>query len=78
MNFGYNLAKGGSHKNILEGEKNGFYGKKHTKEAIQKMKDKKSGGKNPMAKKVRCLNNGKIFPSCKEASDWCGIARQNI
>ena len=42
------------------------------------MKQKKYGGNNPNAKPVKCITTGEIFPSCREASDWCGISRQNI
>ena len=76
--YGYNICEGGGHKIILHGEKNGFYGKQHTPESIKIMKQKKYGGNNPGAKAVRCITTGEIFPSCREASDWCGIARQNI
>ena len=77
-NFGYNLAEGGAHSRVLVGKNNGFYGKKHTEESLKIMKEKKKGGNNPTAKKVRCLNTNEVFPSCREASDWCGISRQNI
>ena len=77
-NYGYNITDGGDKPPILKGEKNGFYGKKHSEESLQIMKQKKHGGNNPIAKQVRCLNTNEIFPSCREASDWCGIARQNI
>ena len=76
--FGYNLSEGGNRKCVLIGINNGFYGKHHTEEALKIMKEKKYGGNNPIAKQVRCLNTNQIFPSCREASDWCGISRQNI
>lgn len=76
--YGYNISEGGGHKNVLSGEKNGFYGKQHTPENIEIMKQKKYGGNNPGAKAVQCITTGEIFSSCREASDWCGISRQNI
>lgn len=76
--YGYNLLDGSSQNPILFGENNGFFQKKHTEESIKIMKEKKYGGNNPMAKKIECLTTGEIFPSCREASDWCGISRQNI
>ena len=76
--YGYNLAEGGNHKCILVGEKNGFYNHAHSEKSLQIMREKKRGGNNPLAKPVRCINTNEIFPSCREASDWCGIARQNI
>ena len=39
-NFGYNMTEGGD-GNRLFGEANGMYGKKHSEESIQKMKDNK-------------------------------------
>ena len=77
-NYGYNMNEGGSFPINVDGECNPFYGKKHSEESLTIMKAKKYGGNNPMAKAVRCLNTQEVFPSCREASDWCGIARQNI
>lgn len=76
--YGYNLSQGGGHKCVLFGEKNGFYNKKHTAETIEILRSKARGGNNPNAKKVICLTTNEEFPSCAEAADWCGIARQNI
>lgn len=76
--YGYNILEGGNQTPILYGEDNGFYHKKHTEKNIEIMKKKKYGGNNPMAKKIECLTTGEIFPSCREASEWCGISRQNI
>lgn len=77
-NFGYNLSEGGKFMRTLKGANNGFYGKRHTEKTLKLMKEKKYGGNNPMAKQVRCLNTNQIFPSCREASNWCGVPRQNI
>lgn len=76
--FGYNMAEGGAYSVILSGENNPFFGHKHTEEALEIMKEKKYGGNNPNAKEVVCLNTGEVFPSCREASEWCNIPRQNI
>lgn len=76
--YGYNISIGGGIFPNTSGKNNPFYGKHHSKQSLKIMKDKKYGGKNPMAKAVRCLNTQEVFPSCREASDWCGIARQNI
>ena len=43
-------------------------GKKHTKETILK----KSGGNNVNARKVLCIETGKVFNSMKEASIFSG------
>lgn len=72
--YGYNYAEGSA----LEGIKNGFYGKYHSVDSIRVMSVKKTGGNNPKAKPVECINTGEIFPSAKEASDWCGASRQHI
>ena len=77
-NYGYNMNEGGSFPINVDGECNPFYGKKHSEESLTIMRAKKYGGNNPMAKAVRCLNTQEVFPSCREASNWCGIARQNI
>lgn len=76
--FGYNLAEGGAKSCALYGEKNGFYHKKHTEAALKTMSDKKRGGRNPMARSVLCVNTNVVFPSAREASEWCGTSRQQI
>lgn len=76
--YGYNLAEGGSCGCILSKEKNGFYNRRHSLESIKKMKEKKIGGNNPLAKPVICINTGEIFPSAREATNWCGASRQHI
>lgn len=59
-------------------ELNPFYGKQHSQATISIMRAKKYGGNNPLAKPVMCINTSVVFPSCREASDWCHIPRQNI
>ncbi len=76
--YGYNISIGGGIFPDVKGTKNPFYGKHHSEESLKIMKEKKYGGNNPMAKAVKCLNTQQIFPSCREASDWCKIPRQNI
>lgn len=92
--FGYNSTSGGEKnyyrteetkqtgsKNPMFGkfgDKNPFFGKVHSQESLATMRRKKKGGNNPNAKKVMCLNTRVIFPSCREASEWCNIPRQNI
>lgn len=75
--YGYNISSGGQGA-TLYGKDNGFYNKRHNEESLKIMKEKKGGGNNPMAKPVICINTGEVFPSCKEASDWCGASRQHI
>lgn len=76
--YGYNVADGGAHRIDMSGENNPFFGKSHSEESLAIMKAKKYGGNNPGAKAVKCLTTGEVFPSCREAADWCGIPRQNI
>lgn len=76
--YGYNISGGGGHKNALYGEQNGFYSHTHTEESLEIMRSKKRGGNNPNAKPILCINTGQIFPSGREASDWCGTSRNNI
>ena len=78
INYGYNITNGGDFTPCLKGKENPFYGKHHIEKSLEKMKKKKYGGNNPRAKKVKCLNTQQIFPSCRQASDWCNIPRQNI
>lgn len=77
-NYGYNLSSGGDKKCVLVGDKNGFYHKKHSEGSVLKMKEKKIGGNNPLAKPVICVTTNEIFPSAREASEWCGASRQHI
>lgn len=49
-------------------------GQKRTQEQRQKMRENHAdyaGSKNPRAKKVVCIETGEIFPTAKEASEWC-------
>lgn len=68
----------------VTGSKNPFYGKHHTEESKQKMREvnlgRFKGGKSCRSKKVICLNTGEIFNSIAEASEWVdkGKSRQNI
>lgn len=76
--LGYNLSNGGAFQRCYFGENNSFYGKHHSEKTKEILRQKNKGGNNPHAKPVRCLNTGRVFPSCREASNWCGIPSQNI
>jgi phage pi2 protein 07 len=39
----------------------------------QRISEAQLGGKNHMAKKVKCIETGEIFDTVKEAEEWCGI-----
>lgn len=41
-------------------------------------KGKYRDGDNPSAKAVICVNTGEVFPTIKQASEWCGIGRASI
>lgn len=93
-NYGYNNDAGGGLPPILCGEMNPFYGnhsqsginhpmygKKHSDETRRKMSENHydaSGGNNPNAKKVMCVETGKIYPSAIDAQIGSGIPRNNI
>lgn len=61
----------------VRGEKNGFYGKKHseiTRELMSKNSRRLSKGDNPKAKKVKNINTGMVHLSIIEASDYYGFS----
>lgn len=65
------------------GELNPFYGKKHTQEVRKKMSERAKQrnvtyGRNPRARRVRCLNTGEIFDSVKEAAERYGLSRTGV
>ena len=42
------------------------------KKKISKNHHNVSGGSNPRARKVICINTGEVFPTIKDAAKWCG------
>ncbi|MDY5982533.1 MAG: hypothetical protein SPJ17_02360 [Anaeroplasma sp.] len=58
---------------------NGFYGKHHTKESLERNRQAHLGksSQNVYKRKVVCLNTLKIFNSLKEASDYYGLPAPN-
>lgn len=91
---GYNNDEGGGLPPIMRGEKNPFFGnhsfsgenhpmfgKKHSEETRRKMSERHydaSGGHNPNAKAVICIETGKVYPSAIDAQKDTGIPRNNI
>lgn len=69
----------------LQGVGNPFYGKKHTEEAKQKIRESRLGKKlseetkikikenAPSSKKVQCIETGIIYPSIREAARQVGL-----
>ena len=84
-NYGYNLQSGGKNyimsemhkKKISEalkgidraGEKNSMYGKHHSEDTKNKIRQTKN------SLKVRCVETGDIFDSCHLAAAWAGLKR---
>lgn len=78
----YGKSLSNTHKESLSksfsGEKNPFYGKKHSEESKKTMGAAHpdvdfSGSNNPSSKKVIHRKTGKIFSCAKEAAKWSGI-----
>lgn len=51
---------------------------KFTKETRKKQSITKIGGKNPMAKKIICIETGQIFDSVSEANIYLGVCRTAV
>lgn len=90
---GYNLSMGGSfgsfNKETLakmseshKGEKNNFFGKRHSEETKKKMsadrKGRHANEKHPRARKVKCIETGEVFNCIKEAGEKSGANRHHI
>lgn len=61
----------------VSGEKNPFYGKKHSKETKEKMKKNHadfSKSNHPQAKKVICVTTGETFDCVQDAADKFGLS----
>lgn len=90
---GYNLSMGGQignfNKETLKkmseskiGEKNSFYGKKHSELSKEKMSEWKKShyklGNHPKAKPIMCVETGKIYNCVMSASIETGINKTHI
>lgn len=60
------------------GEKNSFYGKRHTEEAKAKISETRIGAKNWRAKKVLCVETNVVYPCVKDAYRETGIHFSSI
>lgn len=78
-------------KGSMVGEKNHFYGKQHTAETRQRMKESwteerrlkasehsKNIDRSYIMKKVINLDTLEVFDSIKQAADWAGVSDSNI
>lgn len=60
------------------GEKNSFYGKRHTDETKSKISTTRTGAKNWRAQKVLCVETEDVYPCVKDAWRETGIHFSNI
>jgi len=70
-------AKISKNSSKMTGSKNGFFGKKLTKEHIDKMTAARvkaiTGGANPSAVRLLCVESGAEFDTAKDAAAYCGL-----
>lgn len=69
------------HRSNLTGEKNGFFGKKHSKETRQKVAEsnrRRSGANSTRSKPVINLDTGEVFVSLTEASRSLGLSDKAV
>ena len=64
--------------NKQKGNKNSFYGKKHSKENLIKFKNRMLGNIPKNSKLVLCTETGVFYNSCSEASEVCNIKRTTL
>lgn len=91
--YGYNLSKGGvigdfndqvKKKMSLSrmGKNNNFFGKHHTEESKQMMRDRKVGmysrEKHPRAVRVKCVETGVVYECIRNAADDTGANEHHI
>lgn len=90
---GYNCAIGGTDhlhtketkqnlSEIMLGENNPMYGKHHSDEAKEKMRQKKKdiylGSKNPNARKIKCVELNKVFDTVEDALSFINRTRPSL
>lgn len=66
-------------KEKISGKNNGMYGKHHTEESKQKMREKRIGKPSPMRDKtpVICVELNKVFEDAVIAAEYMGIKRSS-
>lgn len=67
-----------SHKGKNTKDKNPMYGKHCSEHCKELLREKLTGGNNPAARKVRCIETQQVFDTIKEASMWCNIGHSDI
>ena len=81
-NYCNNICKAKHQKELLKGENNPFYGKKHSEEAKKKIgqanRGKLAGEKSPHAKKVICITTGEIFETITIGANKYNYSYSNI
>lgn len=79
---GYNLKQGGCNRQLSQVTKDkirlSHIGKKASNETKRRKSEAVTGAKNPRARKIKCLNNNKIFLCAKDAADWCKVDKSGI
>lgn len=79
---GYNMTLGGESSYICdelkEAKRVSSIGRKHTDEAKRKCKESKMDDKNPMSKRVLCVETGEIFGSQSSAARFAGVKQALI
>lgn len=79
---GYNMTIGGEISDVSDDLRKRYSilstGRKHTDETKRKCSVSKMGVKNPMSKRVICVETGQVFTSQSEAARFSGVAQALI
>jgi group I intron endonuclease len=62
----------------MKGPKNPMYGRSPAKEMNERYSRERQGSNNPAARKVKCIETGKVYDTIKQAADDTGIGRDPI
>ena len=60
-------------KGKMIGDKNPFYGRKHSEETKQKLRERFSGANSEHAKKIMCVETGKVYDAIVLAAQEFGM-----
>lgn len=79
---GYNINPDAIKPPDSKGKNNPMYGKHHTEESRRKMSLNKIGtqanGNNPRALSIICLDDGKIFDTVKQCSEYYNLDKSGV